>query len=150
MADLTIDDAIAATFDRFRGRQIEMGAADCVQIAIHYLKLRGWGAELRSLAVPHYRGAAFGDVLASRPDICRMVDALGLRRVDPHAVARGDLLFIRRGHLAIATGDGDAIGYLLDAPQHDTIRIISKPTVRTAWRVIHPRKNERAELGECA
>lgn len=125
------------TLNRFRDRALKYGTRDCVRMtAMHIRKL---GHRVKLPPADSYRSPASGLRrlrTLGYDSIADALDALGFARIAPASAIVGDVLMLpgddRLGALAVALGNGRAIGYHEDAVG----AVVLQPlTIEVAWRV---------------
>lgn len=129
--------AAQATLDRFKDRELRYGVNDCVRMTAMHIRRLGWSVPLPNCG--SYRSAASGLKRLrelGHDNLAGALDALGFPRIAPAAAVVGDVLLLpgddRIGALAIALGNGRAIGYHEDAAG----AIVLQPlAIESAWRI---------------
>lgn len=133
--------AAQATLDEFKDVPFRLGSRDCVRLAAAHL--RRMGHQVRLPPTNSYRTLRMAKTRLNQrghEDLIEAIDAMGLERIAPAAALPGDVLMIPAeimddvnlgGGLAIALGNGKAVGYHEDAVGACVLEPIM---FVTAWR----------------
>lgn len=130
-------EAAQATLDRFKDDPFRYGVRDCVRMIAMHLRKLGYRMKLPpSGSYRSYRSALRQLRALGHDSLAAAMDDIGLERIAPAEAIVGDILELPSdnpiGALAIAMGNGRALGYHEDAAGAVVVQPLQ---ITAAWRV---------------
>lgn len=131
-------EAVAATMERFRGKNFVWGSVDCAKMVAFHLKQLG--IKVRLSKAGQYKTALGARAALKRlgfDSLSAAMDGHGFERIAPAFALIGDIVSFACDHeigaLGIAVGNGNMLAF---HESHAQPVIMTMGRLDTAWRVI--------------
>jgi hypothetical protein len=126
-----------ATLDRFVGKPLIFGSADCAQMIARHLRAMGHRVLLsKGGRYQSARGALRAIRRAGYDNLTEALDAMGLERIPPAAAITGDIISLPTDAelecLMIVLGNGRALGWVDGVPG---AAVVQPVMYENGWRV---------------